>query len=152
MSTQPKLRQTYTIKEASERCGLPESTLRYYESIGIIDKIGRDFSSKHRVYNEGDIDTLDAIACLNATGMSLDDMRLYIENRTHGKDAAKDQIKLFEDQVERLKAETVFLALREKYVKIKLSYWQAVESGNDSLALEISDKAKSLARDLKSTK
>ncbi len=152
MSTHTKAMQTYTIKEASEQSGLPESTLRYYESIGIIDPIQRDASSKHRVYTEDDINTLDAIACLNATGMSLDDMRTYIENRTHGSSAATDQIKLFTSQIERLQIEAKFMALRENYVQIKLSYWQAVEAGNDALAQEISEKAKALAHDLKFSK
>ncbi len=149
MSTQPKVMQTYTIKEASEQCGLPESTLRYYESIGIIDPVRRDASSRHRVYSEQDIDVLDAIACLNATGMPLEDMRAYMENRTHGSDTASEQIALFNTHVERLRAEAKFLKLREAYVQIKLLYWQAIEAGNEKLAEEISVKAKTLARDLK---
>lgn len=32
--------------------GLPESTLRYYEQIGIIAPITRDPSSGHRAYSE----------------------------------------------------------------------------------------------------
>jgi len=58
----------HTIKEASELSGLPESTLRYYESIGLIDPINRDPSSKHRVYGEDDINLIIAVACLSATG------------------------------------------------------------------------------------
>lgn len=151
MSTQPQVMQTYTIKQASEQCGLSESTLRYYESIGIIDPIARHASSKHRVYSEEDITILDAIACLNATGMPLEDMRAYMENRTHGINAASEQITLFNKHAERLRAEAEFLKLREAYVQIKLSYWQAIEAGNKSLAVEMSQKAKTLAQDLKFT-
>ena len=149
MSTQPQAMQTYTIKEASEQCGLAESTLRYYESIGIIDPVARDTSSKHRVYSQDDINTLDAIACLNATSMPLDEMRTYMENRTHGSNAAGEQIALFNTHAERLRVEATFLKLREAYVQIKLSYWQAIEAGNESLAETISQEAKTLARDLK---
>ncbi|MFZ1301703.1 MAG: MerR family transcriptional regulator [Candidatus Microsaccharimonas sp.] len=149
MSTQPKVMQTFTIKEASEQCGLPESTLRYYESIGIIDPVARDSSSKHRVYSEDDINALDAIACLNATGMPLEDMRAYMENRTHGTNTAGEQIALFNTHLERLRVEAQFLKLREAYVQLKLSYWQAVEAGNESLADTIGQQAKALAQDLK---
>lgn len=38
----------HTIREASMISGLPESTLRYYEQIGIIAPITRDPSSEHR--------------------------------------------------------------------------------------------------------
>ena len=42
----------HTIREASMISGLPESTLRYYEQIGIIAPIARDPSSGHRAYSE----------------------------------------------------------------------------------------------------
>ena len=44
--------------------GLPESTLRYYEQIGIIDPIARDPSSGHRAYSDDDIQSLVTISCL----------------------------------------------------------------------------------------
>ena len=34
---------------------MPASTLRYYESIGVIAPIGRGETSKHRVYSDGDL-------------------------------------------------------------------------------------------------
>ena len=36
----------YPIKDAARLSGLPESTLRYYETIGLIDPIDRDSSSR----------------------------------------------------------------------------------------------------------
>ncbi|MBG6217767.1 hypothetical protein IWX75_002235 [Arthrobacter sp. CAN_A6] len=36
----PTIRRTYTIKEAAALTGLPASTLRYYESIGVITPMG----------------------------------------------------------------------------------------------------------------
>ena len=77
MNTQTDKTQLYTIREVAKLSGLPESTLRYYETIGLIHPIRRDSSSKHRVYNENDVNFAISIACLNATGMSLEDMRTY---------------------------------------------------------------------------
>ena len=59
--------------------GLPESTLRYYEQIGIIAPIARDPSSGHRAYTDEDIQSLVTISCLSATGMPLDAMREYLQ-------------------------------------------------------------------------
>ena len=64
----------HTIREASMISGLPESTLRYYEQIGIIAPIARDPSSGHRAYTDEDIQSLVTISCLSATGMPLDAM------------------------------------------------------------------------------
>ena len=68
----------YTIKEAAALTGLPASTLRYYESIGVIAPVSRGASSGHRIYDEGDLDQLMWIACLAATGMSVAAMKQYV--------------------------------------------------------------------------
>ena len=77
-------KQSYTIREAAKLSGLPGSTLRYYETIGLIHPINRDVSSKHRVYSEDDVNFVIAIACLNAAGMSIEDMRAYLKNSNLG--------------------------------------------------------------------
>jgi MerR family transcriptional regulator, aldehyde-responsive regulator len=48
MKNQTDKTQLYTIREVAELSGLPESTLRYYETIGLIHPIHRDSSSKSR--------------------------------------------------------------------------------------------------------
>jgi hypothetical protein len=49
--------------------GFSESTLRYYERIGLIDPAPRVASSSHRRYAAETVDTLEALACLRSTGM-----------------------------------------------------------------------------------
>lgn len=94
----------HSIREASMISGLPESTLRYYEQIGIIDPIARDPSSGHRVYSDKDIESLTTIACLAATGMPLESMREYLKNRFDGPEGARRQIELLDAQSLRLAA------------------------------------------------
>lgn len=140
----------YSIKEASKLTGLPASTLRYYESVGIIQPIERDGSSKHRVYSQRDLDVLDTIACLNATGMRLDDMRAYIGNLNDSEEHATDQKALLDKQYEHLLYEEQHLQLKKHYVKLKVEYWQAVEAGDtervDAIALEAKQLTKALKR------
>ena len=78
--------------------GLPESTLRYYEQIGIIAPIARDPSSGHRAYTDEDIQSLVTISCLSATGMPLDAMREYLKNRFDGTEGARRQMALLDAQ------------------------------------------------------
>ncbi len=63
-----------TIQDVSRRSGLSEPTLRYYEEVGLIGPIARDPSSGHRRYREEGIDTLQALACLRAMGVGMEDM------------------------------------------------------------------------------
>jgi DNA-binding transcriptional MerR regulator len=144
--------RTYTIREAATLTGLPASTLRYYESIGVVAPVSRGASSGHRVYDDGDLDQLMWIACLAATGMSVGDMRQYVANGRLGPAAATEQVGLLEAQERRLVLEAEHLALRRRYVRIKIDYWHAVEAGDAERADLLSGEARGLADELKRAK
>ena len=141
--------KSYTIKETAKLSGLPESTLRYYETIGLIHPIKRDTSSKHRFYSEQDVNHVIAIACLNATEMSIEDMRTYLKNRSKGKQAAGEQVDLLEKQKQRMVEELHHLVLRQKYIDIKISYWKAVRSGDVTEIKKMVELAHTIAKQLK---
>ncbi|MGZ0236074.1 MerR family transcriptional regulator [Streptomyces sp. CPS1] len=145
----PTAQRTYTIKEVAVLTGLPASTLRYYESIGVIAPISRGASSKHRIYDEDDLDQLMWVACLAATGMSVSDMRQYVANGRLGPAAAGEQIELLAQQERRLAREAEYIALRQQYVRLKIDYWGAVRSGDDARARTLSEQARTLADELK---
>jgi DNA-binding transcriptional MerR regulator len=142
-------RHSYSIKEAAALTGLPASTLRYYESIGVIAPVTRGASSKHRVYDEDDLDQLMWVACLAATGMSVGDMRQYVANGQLGPSAAGEQIELLAAQERRLALEAEHIALRQRYVRLKIDYWHAVQAGDDARVELLSAEARALADDLK---
>lgn len=68
----------YSIKQTSELTGITEDTIRYYEKIGLLPRAQRKENS-HRIYSNHDIETMKLITCLKKTGMSLDDMRPYLD-------------------------------------------------------------------------
>ena len=148
MST-PTAQHTYTIKEAASLTGLPASTLRYYESIGVIAPVSRGASSKHRMYDEDDLDQLMWVACLAATGMSVDAMRRYVANGQLGVSAAGEQIQLLAEQDRRLSLEAEHIALRQWYVRLKIDYWHAVQAGDEARVALLSAEARALADELK---
>ena len=147
--TSPTTRRGYTIKEAAALTGLPASTLRYYESIGVVAPISRGATSGHRVYDEEDLDQLMWVACLAATGMSVSDMRAYVANGSLGPAAAAEQIELLSTQERRLAEEANQIALRQRYVRIKIDYWRAVGAGDAARADLLSDEARTLADELR---
>lgn len=143
---------TYTIKEAAALTGLPASTLRYYESIGVIAPISRGASSRHRLYDEEDLDQLMWVACLAATGMSVTDLKQYVANGRVGPDAAREQIELLGVQEKRLAAEAEAIALRRRYVRLKIDHWQAVDAGDPDRAALLGDEARALADEMRRVK
>ena len=149
MSTQLDQIRSYTIREAAKLSGLTESTLRYYETIGLIPSIERDVSSKYRVYNEDDINYIVSIACLSATGLSIDDMKAYLSNVDIGEGVADEQIKLLDNQNAKLSDEERNLKLRQKYLRTKADYWRAIKAKDLKLAADISEQAIAIAKQVK---
>jgi MerR family copper efflux transcriptional regulator len=114
-----------TIQDVSRRSGLSGPTLRYYEEVGLIGPIERDPSSRHRRYREQDLDTLQALACLRAMGVGIEDMRTYQGNRALGHAKAGAQRDLLLRHAERVEAEIETLRIHLDYLRAKAALWDA---------------------------
>ncbi|MCI1774482.1 MAG: MerR family transcriptional regulator [Paenibacillus lautus] len=69
--------ETFSIKQVSERTGLTEDAIRYYEKIGLLPSPKRK-ENGHRVYHIEDAEIMELITCLKKTGMSLENMKAYV--------------------------------------------------------------------------
>lgn len=119
-----------TIQEASRQTGLSEPTLRYYEEVGLIGPVARDESSGHRRYRESEIDALQALACLRAMGVGIEDMRTYQANRALGHAAAGDQRDILLRHAERVELEIATLHVHLEYLRRKSALWDARDRGD----------------------
>lgn len=129
-----------SIADAAARCGLPESTLRYWERIGLVRPVHRDPSSGHRRYGQDDIELLETLGNLRAVGLSIEDMRDYLSRRAQGDAAAAEQRALFEAHARRLADEVTMLELRRTYLEMKVRYWSAIEAGDHDKAARVADE------------
>jgi DNA-binding transcriptional MerR regulator len=136
----------FTLQEVVERSGLSEHTLRYYERIGLLERVNRDSSSNHRRYTAEDVHTIETLACLRTTGMSIDDMRMYLALLKDGKAAADQQLALFEAQKKALEQELAQKQEHLRYLEHKVAYWKAVQSGDDARVQELGEINSGLAR------
>ena len=114
-----------TIQNVSRRSGLSEPTLRYYEEVGLIGPIARDPSSGHRRYREEEVDALQALACLRAMGVGIEEMRTYQANRQLGHTKAGEQRDLLLRHAERVEAEIKTLRIHLDYLRAKAALWDA---------------------------
>jgi MerR family copper efflux transcriptional regulator len=120
-----------TIQEVSRRSGLSEPTLRYYEEVGLVGPVDRDARSRHRRYDDADLDVLQALACLRALGLGIEDMRTYQANRARGGRAvAAEQRDLLRRHAERMQAEIAALHSRLDYLREKSALWDARANGD----------------------
>jgi DNA-binding transcriptional MerR regulator len=125
-----------TIQEVSRRSGLSEPTLRYYEEVGLVGPVDRDARSGHRRYGDEDLDLLQALACLRALGMGIEDMRTYQANRVRaaqslgGRAVAAEQRDLLLRHAMRIEAEIAALHTRLDYLREKSALWDARAHGD----------------------
>ena len=68
------MKNSFTIGEISELLGIPKSTLRYWESEGLI-QMPRNEANNYRSYNPSSIYTISDLAHYRCLRMSLQDMR-----------------------------------------------------------------------------
>jgi DNA-binding transcriptional MerR regulator len=125
-----------TIHDVSQRSGLSGPTLRYYEDVGLIGPIARDGKSGHRRYSDDDVDALQALACLRAMGVGIEDMRTYQANRQLGHAAAAEQRDLLLRHGARIKAEIATLRIHLEYLREKAALWDARDRGDISAEAE----------------
>lgn len=60
-----------TIKEVSEKYGIPTDPLRYYEKVGVIPPVTRT-SGGIRDYCESDISWVENSKCMRSAGLSIE--------------------------------------------------------------------------------
>jgi DNA-binding transcriptional MerR regulator len=68
----------WTTREAAEKCGLTQYTLRWYERIGLLDRVERTADGRRR-FSDADLDWLMLLCKLRATSMPVRDMLSYAE-------------------------------------------------------------------------
>ena len=89
------------IGEFSKKIGLSIHAIRYYEKIGILKKNLKD-NSGHRIYSDFDIEWMNFISCLKATGMALDQIQHFILLREKGKSTIPERVSIMKQQREKL--------------------------------------------------
>jgi MerR family transcriptional regulator, copper efflux regulator len=83
------------ISELAERSGVPSSTLRYYERIGLVRPVGRS-DNGYRVYDDHAVDRLAFIGRAKRLGMSLEHVATLVDIWFTGEcEPLQDRLRVF---------------------------------------------------------
>ena len=88
-----------TVGEMAKILDIPASTLRYYDKEGLLPFVERS-SGGIRMFRETDIEWLQVIGCMKKAGMSIRDIRRYIELAMQGDDTIETRLQMFRHQRE----------------------------------------------------
>ena len=118
-----------TIKEVSEKFGVTQDTLRYYERVGMIPPVTRTASGL-RNYSEEDIKWVSLAICMRSAGLPVEAMVEYVRLFNQGDETMPARLQLLIDQRETLlkQKQQIDETLERLAVKIRI-YEKAFETG-----------------------
>ncbi len=90
-----------TIKEVSEKYGLSQDTLRYYEKIGVIPPVTRT-SGGIRNYTEQDIGWVENAVCMRNAGLPVEVIAEYCRLFSMGDSTIGARLELLTEQRKKL--------------------------------------------------
>ena len=114
----------YSIKQVSERTMLKPHVLRYYEREGLLPSVCRS-GSGIRQYSDDDMEWLGLICCLKNTGMSIKQIKHFVELSKQGDGTLGERCRLLEEHREHVEAQILQMQGHLKKVACKLEHFTA---------------------------
>ena len=117
----------YTVGEMAKLLGVTASTLRYYDKEGLLPFVERS-SGGIRMFRESDIEWLRVIGCMKKAGMSIKDIRQYIELALKGDDTIELRLMMFQHQKKVLQQKLEEMQHTMDMVEYKCWYYETAKA------------------------
>lgn len=128
----------YSIGEVANTTNIAISTLRYYDREGMFPGMGRS-NGGIRVFSEKEIDTIKVIDCLKNTGMSIKDIKLFLDWCQEGDASLQKRRDMFYERLEEVIRQMEALQQTMNTIKFKCWYYDT------ALAAGTEEKVKNLS-------
>ena len=109
----------YTIGQVSKMFDLSISTLRYYDKEGLLPFLERS-NSGIRMFSDKDYEWLKIIECLKKSGLSIKEIRSYIDMTKRGDDSLEERLQLFEERKKRCRKTNERTSRNAGFIKIQM--------------------------------
>ncbi len=123
----------YSIGEAAAIAGVSAYTLRYYDKEGLLPMVERS-SGGIRMFQEGDFGWLRLIECLKASGLSIKEIKQYIDWYMEGDSTLEQRRQLFYSRKAAVEKQMAELQRTLDAVTYKCWFYDtAVAAGSESV-------------------
>ena len=116
----------YTVGEMATRLDVPASTLRYYDKEGLLPFVARSPGGM-RMFQDTDLEWLKVIGCLKKAGMSIKNIRVYIELAMQGDETIDQRLELFRNQREVLRKQMAELQETMETLEYKCWFYETAQ-------------------------
>ena len=112
----------YSIKQVAEKTNLKAYVLRYYEREGLLPFVSRSKSGIRR-YSEDDLEWLGLICCLKNTGMSIRQIKNFVELSMQGGETLKQRCDMLIEHKKNVEAQIEEMQKHLRKVVHKIKYF-----------------------------
>ena len=113
----------YTVGEMARFLNISASTLRYYDKEGLLPFVERS-NSGIRMFSDKDYEWLKIIECLKKSGLSIKEIRSYIDMTKRGDDSLEERLQLFEERKKDVERQMKELQETLDLLKYKCWYYE----------------------------
>lgn len=91
----------YSMKQTYEMTGLSYDTLKFYCNEGLVPNVKRD-KNNYRIFDDNDIGWIKSLQCLKNCGMSITEMKEYMELCQMGKETIPERNIILDNKLKEL--------------------------------------------------
>jgi MerR family transcriptional regulator, aldehyde-responsive regulator len=117
-----------SIKEVSEKLGIPAHTIRFYEKEGLLPEIKRD-EHGNRMFEQKDVDWMLLMGCFRSTGMPISDLKHFVELTLKGTSTLCERITMLTDYKRDLVQKQQDSQRSLDVVNYKLALYESIQNG-----------------------
>jgi len=126
------------MKQVCDQLGMTYETLRFYCDESLIPNIKRD-KNNYRNFDERNIAWIEGLQCLRKCGMSIKDMKQYMQYCLEGPSSILDRKEMLDDQKRILQSKMVEIQESIDFIDKKQMYFDNVLSGDIEYSSNIID-------------
>ncbi len=121
----------YSVKQAAEILHLTEHTIRYYTDQGLVPHMKRD-KNNNRIFDEASLKWLECAKHLRKCGMSVADIKTYVNLCLEGDSTTQERYDIFMKQKHIAQVQLEEAKERATYIEEKTEAYLDILQGVDS--------------------
>lgn len=118
----------YTMRDVCRETGMAYETLKFYCNEGLVPNVKRN-ANNYRVFDDRDVAWIKSLTCLKNCGMSIQEMKAYIDLCLLGKVSIPERKVVLAEKRETLLKQIANLQASIDYIDWKQHFYDDVLSG-----------------------
>lgn len=123
-----KEEEFYSMKQVCEKTGLTYDTLKFYCNEGLVPNVKRN-KNNYRIFSDKDIAWINSLSCLKNCGMSISEMKEYLDLCLKGEKTIPERKKILDNKLKELEHKINEIQESINYIHWKQQFYDNILSG-----------------------